>query len=129
MPPSTVTVEATPIPTGEMEATRSLEENAVIVRRYELWVAVEGHIEATSVDSTIPPKRNRGFRGESVLERHYSLPPLKIGWELSIDFRDDSSWFNEVVRCSFKHQRFFLVLAWVFGIATVIGLVLAIFAL
>lgn len=129
MPPSTVTVEETPIPTGEIAATRSLEGNAVTVKRYELWVAVEGHIEAASVESTIAPKGNRGFKGVSVLEKHYALPPLKMGWELSIDFHNDSDWFNEVVRCSFKHQKFFLVLAWLFGIATLIGLVLAILAL
>jgi len=129
MPPSTVTVEAIPIPVEEMAAIRLLEESAVSVGRYELWLAVEGHIEATSVESTITPKRNRGFKGESVLEKHYSLPPLKKGWELSIDFRNGSAWFNEVVRCSFKHQRFFLILAWVFGVSTLIGLVLAILAI
>lgn len=124
MPPSTLMIETNPISNQAKKNILDLESNAAIVKRYEIWIATGGLIEAVSVNSTISPKRNRSFKGASVLEEFYNIPPMKRGWELSFDFRKDTEFFNESIRCTFKHEKFFLILAWGFGIATLAGLIL-----
>lgn len=125
MPPTTVAVETLPIPEGSRDDVKNIEGLAVCVSRYEIWLATEGAIEASAVDASISPKRNRGFKGESVLEKYYGIPPIKRGWEIGFNYNKNDCYFNETIRCTFKHQKFYLVLAWVFGIATIAGFIIS----
>jgi hypothetical protein len=132
MPPSTVRVQEQLIPRQQQHVFSVLERKASDnskVERYEMWVAAEGTFQGATIDSEVVPQRSQSFRGESVLEEFYRLPPLRRGWELKIDVRKPEAFYNVVVRVVYRFPQAFIVLSWLFGIATVAGLALTILQL
>lgn len=107
----------------------SYEQKAIIVDRYELWLAIQGYIEATKVTVDVPIKRSQYFNNISCLESFYGLPVMKRYWEICVNYNKQSEFYNEKLSCSIHHQRTSLIIGWFFGIIGILGFILAIYTL
>ena len=118
-----------PIEKSHLQFVHDLEARALVVNKYELWIAVSGKIESSKIDSIVQRSWNRQFKKPLMLESKYELPELRRGWEVCLKMKNRRRFYNSYSLFKFQHQKSYLIATWIFGALTFIGLVLTIIAL